>query len=81
MEQIFGALAFYAGSREGVDQYMNAGRVEFETLRQQSRLQHSTLHARLIEARQGTRARQAMKPRFQADADFNRKTIPADAQG
>jgi uncharacterized protein (DUF433 family) len=51
LDQIFGALAFYVANREAVDQYLAAGRQEFEALRQQARTNHPALYAKLLEAR------------------------------
>src|SRR5258708_19494774 len=50
LEQIFGALAFYMANREIVDRYLSEGRLEFETLRQQSRQDHPSLYAKVIQA-------------------------------
>ena len=52
LELIFGALAYYAAHRENVDQYLAAGRADFENLRQQWRSSHPSLYAKLVEARQ-----------------------------
>ena len=54
LEQIFGALTFYAANRQDVERYLSAGRAEFESLRQQWRRNHPALYQRLLEARQRT---------------------------
>jgi uncharacterized protein (DUF433 family) len=51
LEQIFGALTFYAANRDAVDRYLSEGKREFEALRQESRSNHPLLHAKLAEAR------------------------------
>lgn len=51
LEQIFGALAYYEANREDIDRYLNAGRSEFETLREQWRLSHPELSSKLAEAK------------------------------
>jgi uncharacterized protein (DUF433 family) len=37
LEQVFGALTFYLANQEVVDRYLDEGRREFETLRQEAR--------------------------------------------
>ena len=59
LEQIFGALAYYAANREEVGRSLSASRAEFEALREQWRRNHPALHARLAEAKQRTQAPQA----------------------
>ena len=54
LEQIFGALAYYEANRPEIDRYLEAGRVEFEELRQQWRRNHPALHEKLTEARRRT---------------------------
>ena len=51
LEQIFGALSFYLANRESVDQYLSAGKEEFERLRAQARAAHPALYAKMAEAR------------------------------
>ena len=51
LEQIFGALAYYAANRHNVDRYLSAGRTEFEALREQWRRDHPALYQRLLKAR------------------------------
>ncbi len=48
LEQIFGALAYYAANRENVDSYLSKDRAEFETLRQQWRRDHPALYQKLL---------------------------------
>ena len=56
LEQVYGALAFYLGNRDEVDEYLRQGEIEFEKLRQQSweDLRHSRprLYQRLTAAKQ-----------------------------
>ena len=54
LEQIFGALAYYAANRRSVDLYLSAGRNDFEALREQWRRNHPALYQRLAEARHET---------------------------
>ena len=54
LEHIFGALAFYMGNREIVDQYLREGQREFEALRQQARRDNPALYAKLAESRRRT---------------------------
>ena len=56
LEQIFGALAYYAANRQGVDRYLSAGLTEFEALREQWRRSHAALYQRLVESRRRTQA-------------------------
>jgi uncharacterized protein (DUF433 family) len=51
LEQIFGALTFYAANRDLVDGYLSQGSREFEALRQESRRRNPALYAKLAEAR------------------------------
>jgi len=55
LEDIFGALAFYMANRDSVDQYLEDGRREFETLRHRSRENHPALYAKIAEARRMTK--------------------------
>ncbi len=50
LEQIFGTLAYYVANRQVVDQYLSAGRAEFEVLRQEWRRSHPVLYQRLVQA-------------------------------
>ena len=59
LEQIFGALAYYAANREIVDCYLRAGRTEFEELRERWRQDHPALYQRLAEARHRTQVPEA----------------------
>jgi uncharacterized protein (DUF433 family) len=54
LEQILGALAFYLGNRDRVDQYLRQGTEDFERLRQRARQNNPGLYARLTDARQRT---------------------------
>ena len=56
LEQIFGALAYYAANRRSVDLYLSAGRNDFAALREQWRRNHQALYQRLAEARHETHA-------------------------
>lgn len=51
LEQIFGALAYYLANCEAIDEYLKAGRANFESLRQEWRSRHPGLIAKLVEAR------------------------------
>jgi uncharacterized protein (DUF433 family) len=51
LEQVFGALTFYLANQHLVDRYLDEGRREFETLRQEARRNNPTLYAKLAEAR------------------------------
>jgi uncharacterized protein (DUF433 family) len=51
LEQVFGALAYYAAHRQDIDEYLSAGREEFESLREEWRKSHPALYAKLAEAR------------------------------
>jgi len=51
LEQIFGALIFYAANQSLVDRYLDEGRLEFEGLQKQSRKSNPALYAKLAEAR------------------------------
>ncbi len=52
LEQIFGALVYYAAHREKIDRYLAESHQEFEALREQARQRHPALYAKLLEARQ-----------------------------
>jgi uncharacterized protein (DUF433 family) len=54
LEQIFGALTFYTANREEIDQYLNEGKREFESLRRAAQRKNPTLYAKLAEARRKT---------------------------
>ena len=56
LEQIFGALTFYMANREVVDQYLADARVEFDTLRKDSRRGNPAFYAKLNEARRSAHA-------------------------
>jgi uncharacterized protein (DUF433 family) len=56
LEQVYGALAFYLGNREEIDEYLRQGEIEFEKLRQKSwediRLNRPQLYQKLMAAKQ-----------------------------
>lgn len=52
LEQIFGALAYYAAHIDVVNRYLSAGKSNFEALRQEWQRSHPALHQRLMAARQ-----------------------------
>jgi hypothetical protein len=54
LEQIYGALAFYLGHRDMIDAYLCAGKADFAHLREQARLDHPALYAKIEAAREGT---------------------------
>jgi hypothetical protein len=75
LEQVYGALAFYLGHRDSIDRYLQDGKAEFVRLRDEA-----PPEAPPIVCEAGCRPRtdsdsQLMRPRFQADADFNHKVI------
>jgi uncharacterized protein (DUF433 family) len=51
LEQVFGAIAFYLGNRESIDDYLQDGRAEFARMRAEARREHPTLYAKLEAAR------------------------------
>jgi uncharacterized protein (DUF433 family) len=56
LEQVYGALAFYLGNREEIDDYLRQSQIEFEKLRQKSwediRLNRPQLYHKLMAAKQ-----------------------------
>ena len=54
LEQVFGALTFYLANRDRIDEYLAAGKKEFQLLREQSRHANPSLYAKLAEARRPT---------------------------
>lgn len=56
LEQVYGALAFYLGNREEIDEYLRQGEIEFEKLRHKSwediRLNRPQLYQKLMAAKQ-----------------------------
>jgi uncharacterized protein (DUF433 family) len=47
LEQVYGAIAFYLANREAVDATLEAGKAEFETIRQNGRDSRPELFRRL----------------------------------
>lgn len=52
LEQVYGAIAFYLANRETVDATIEAGKAEFETIRENGRAARPELFRRLDAARQ-----------------------------
>ena len=50
LEQVFGALAFYLGNRDEIDEYLKQGRADFEAQRLKSREDNAVLYRKLQEA-------------------------------
>lgn len=78
LEQVYGALAFYLGNREEVDEYLRQGEIEFDQLRAQLREKNHLLYQKLAKHRQeqlspsiSSAAEADMKVRFQGDYDFS----------
>lgn len=51
LEQVYGAVAFYLAHRDTIDDYLLAGKADFERLREQARRDHPSLYAKLESAR------------------------------
>jgi uncharacterized protein (DUF433 family) len=51
LEQIYGAITFYLAHQAEIDQYLQAGEVEFEKLRAASRAAHPEFYEKLDRAR------------------------------
>lgn len=51
LEQAYGAIAWYLGHRETVDEYLRQGEIEFDRLRDESRRKHPAFYAKLDAAR------------------------------
>jgi uncharacterized protein (DUF433 family) len=47
LEQVYGAIAFYLGSRELIDAYLKEGEEEFEKLQKSCRQKNSLLYQKL----------------------------------
>ncbi|GBO52682.1 hypothetical protein APA_351 [Pseudanabaena sp. lw0831] len=47
LEQVYGAIAFYLGSRELIDAYLKKGEEEFEKLQKSCRQKNPLLHQKL----------------------------------
>jgi uncharacterized protein (DUF433 family) len=56
LEQVYGAIAFYLAHRKVIDNYLQEGKAEFARLRDESRLNHPQLYAKLDAARERTPA-------------------------
>jgi len=52
LAQVHGAIAFYLSHRELIDEYLRESEVEYERLRQESRLKDPQFYARLEEIRE-----------------------------
>lgn len=55
--------------------YLLDGRAEFARMRDEARRKHPALYSKLEAARHGAPSPPYMRPRFQADADFNQKIV------
>lgn len=53
LEQIYGAITFYLGHQEEIDQYLLEGEAEHEKLRAASRAAHPEFYEKLERARKG----------------------------
>lgn len=51
LEQAYGTIAFYLAHQQEIDAYLQAGRVDFERMRKESRRKHRALYAKLEAAR------------------------------
>lgn len=51
LEQVYGAITFYLANQQTVDAYLEAGKAEFDRLRQEARRKHPALYAKLDAAR------------------------------
>jgi uncharacterized protein (DUF433 family) len=56
LEQVFGAIAFCLANRDAIDAYLRDGRAEFARMRDEARLKHPTLYAKLEAAKEGVRS-------------------------
>jgi uncharacterized protein (DUF433 family) len=75
LERVYGALAFYLAQRSRIDAYIEAGKADFNRLRFRGPASPS---GALCQDRGGARHSNTpagMKPRFQADADLNRRIV------
>ncbi|BAY65497.1 hypothetical protein NIES22_56030 [Calothrix brevissima NIES-22] len=50
LEQVYGAVTFYLANQRAIDDYLKAGKAEFEKLRQASKEQNATLYNKLLAA-------------------------------
>jgi uncharacterized protein (DUF433 family) len=51
LEQVYGAVAYYLGHRDEIDEYLKRADAEFEALRQACRKAAPDLHEKLLQAR------------------------------
>ena len=56
LQEVYGALAFYLGHRDGIDTYLRQSDAEFDTLYRRARDAHPLLYQKLEKARQQTMA-------------------------
>lgn len=59
LEQAFGAIPFYLANRGSIDAYLQEGRAAFAHLRDEARLKHPALSAKLEVARNSAPSRSA----------------------
>ena len=56
LEQVYGAIAFYLANRDGIDEYLRQGEIEFEELsrkwKEQLRTENPALYQKLMAAKQ-----------------------------
>ena len=52
LEQIYGAIAFYLQNRQGIDDYLKQGEIDFEKLSRNWEEKNAHLHKKLEKARQ-----------------------------
>lgn len=51
LEQVYGAITFYLANQPAIDDYLQAGKAEFEKLRQASKEQNAALYNQLLAAK------------------------------
>lgn len=56
LEQVYGAIAFYLGRREEIDDYLAREQAEFEAMRHRSRENNPVLHEKLDDRRSHSRS-------------------------
>ncbi len=54
LEQVYGAIAYYLGHQEEIDEYLSSTDAEFEALRRITRSADSAFHEKLLQARRQT---------------------------
>lgn len=52
LEEVYGAITYYLGHQEEIDEYLRQGEQAFEDLRQQARQSNPILYRKLEQARQ-----------------------------